>query len=253
MDDRLPAGLKGRRRAVVAGMLAGEAYEQPLAQVAARAARRHPRRHALRAAGGQPAHVHRLVHAGRLHRRAGLPCARRARPLRLGRPLLRHPPRRGARPAGTRRPDPRRARPVQHRGRARSGSSPPSATSRDGAMPMTRTSASACWASAASRAPSASSWTRRSVPLPRPRTARARHRRRHAPRQPAGAGGHDARRRCWPASATGRPRRRRPGRPPTCWPPRGPTSSSSSPSWRRTSHPSRPVTSRAPSRSVWTS
>ena len=32
VGDRLPAGLKGRRRAVVAGMLAGEAYEQPLAQ-----------------------------------------------------------------------------------------------------------------------------------------------------------------------------------------------------------------------------
>jgi cysteine desulfurase family protein (TIGR01976 family) len=31
VDDRLPAGLTGRRRAVVAGMLAGEAYEQPLA------------------------------------------------------------------------------------------------------------------------------------------------------------------------------------------------------------------------------
>ena len=30
--DRLPAGLRGRRRAVVAGMLAAEAYEQPLAQ-----------------------------------------------------------------------------------------------------------------------------------------------------------------------------------------------------------------------------
>ncbi len=30
--DRLPSGLKGRRRAVVAGMLAGEAYEQPLAK-----------------------------------------------------------------------------------------------------------------------------------------------------------------------------------------------------------------------------
>jgi cysteine desulfurase family protein (TIGR01976 family) len=29
--DRLPAGLRGRRRAVVAGMLAGEVYEQPLA------------------------------------------------------------------------------------------------------------------------------------------------------------------------------------------------------------------------------
>jgi len=32
VEDRLPAGLKGRRRAVVAGMLAGEAYEQPLAK-----------------------------------------------------------------------------------------------------------------------------------------------------------------------------------------------------------------------------
>jgi cysteine desulfurase family protein (TIGR01976 family) len=32
VGDRLPAGLKGRRRAVVAGMLAGEAYEQPLAK-----------------------------------------------------------------------------------------------------------------------------------------------------------------------------------------------------------------------------
>jgi cysteine desulfurase family protein (TIGR01976 family) len=32
VGDRLPAGLEGRRRAVVAGMLAGEAYEQPLAQ-----------------------------------------------------------------------------------------------------------------------------------------------------------------------------------------------------------------------------
>jgi len=31
VEDRLPAGLQGRRRAVVAGMLAGEAYEQPLA------------------------------------------------------------------------------------------------------------------------------------------------------------------------------------------------------------------------------
>ena len=31
VEDRLPAGLKGRRRAVVAGMLAGEVYEQPLA------------------------------------------------------------------------------------------------------------------------------------------------------------------------------------------------------------------------------
>ena len=31
VGDRLPAGLQGRRRAVVAGMLAGEAYEQPLA------------------------------------------------------------------------------------------------------------------------------------------------------------------------------------------------------------------------------
>jgi cysteine desulfurase family protein (TIGR01976 family) len=32
VQDRLPAGLQGRRRAVVAGMLAGEAYEQPLAK-----------------------------------------------------------------------------------------------------------------------------------------------------------------------------------------------------------------------------
>jgi len=32
VEDRLPAGLKGRRRAVVAGMLAGEIYEQPLAK-----------------------------------------------------------------------------------------------------------------------------------------------------------------------------------------------------------------------------
>jgi cysteine desulfurase family protein (TIGR01976 family) len=32
MEDRLLAGLTGRRRAVVAGMLAGEAYEQPLAR-----------------------------------------------------------------------------------------------------------------------------------------------------------------------------------------------------------------------------
>ena len=32
VEDRLPAGLQGRRRAVVAGMLAGEAYEQPLAK-----------------------------------------------------------------------------------------------------------------------------------------------------------------------------------------------------------------------------
>jgi len=32
VQDRLPAGLKGRRRAVVAGMLAGEVYEQPLAK-----------------------------------------------------------------------------------------------------------------------------------------------------------------------------------------------------------------------------
>ena len=32
VEDRLPAGLKGRRRAVVAGMLAGEVYEQPLAR-----------------------------------------------------------------------------------------------------------------------------------------------------------------------------------------------------------------------------
>jgi cysteine desulfurase family protein (TIGR01976 family) len=31
VEDRLLAGLKGRRRAVVAGMLAGEVYEQPLA------------------------------------------------------------------------------------------------------------------------------------------------------------------------------------------------------------------------------
>ena len=31
VEDRLPAGLHGRRRAVVAGMLAGESYEQPLA------------------------------------------------------------------------------------------------------------------------------------------------------------------------------------------------------------------------------
>jgi len=31
VEDRLPAGLQGRRRAVVAGMLACEAYEQPLA------------------------------------------------------------------------------------------------------------------------------------------------------------------------------------------------------------------------------
>jgi cysteine desulfurase family protein (TIGR01976 family) len=32
VEDRLLAGLKGRRRAVVAGMLAGEVYEQPLAK-----------------------------------------------------------------------------------------------------------------------------------------------------------------------------------------------------------------------------
>ena len=32
VGDRVPAGLQGRRRAVVAGMLAGEAYEQPLAK-----------------------------------------------------------------------------------------------------------------------------------------------------------------------------------------------------------------------------
>lgn len=32
VEDRLPAGLQGRRKAVVAGMLAGEAYEQPLAK-----------------------------------------------------------------------------------------------------------------------------------------------------------------------------------------------------------------------------
>jgi cysteine desulfurase family protein (TIGR01976 family) len=32
VEDRLPAGLNGRRRAVVAGMLAGEDYERPLAK-----------------------------------------------------------------------------------------------------------------------------------------------------------------------------------------------------------------------------
>jgi selenocysteine lyase/cysteine desulfurase len=32
VEDSLPAGLQGRRKAVVAGMLAGEAYEQPLAK-----------------------------------------------------------------------------------------------------------------------------------------------------------------------------------------------------------------------------
>jgi cysteine desulfurase family protein (TIGR01976 family) len=32
VSDRLPAGPQGRRRSIVAGMLAGEAYEQPLAQ-----------------------------------------------------------------------------------------------------------------------------------------------------------------------------------------------------------------------------
>jgi cysteine desulfurase family protein (TIGR01976 family) len=32
VGDRLPAGLQGRRRAVVAGMLAGEAWQQPLAK-----------------------------------------------------------------------------------------------------------------------------------------------------------------------------------------------------------------------------
>jgi len=32
VEDRLPAGPQGRRRAAVAGMLAGEAYEQPLAR-----------------------------------------------------------------------------------------------------------------------------------------------------------------------------------------------------------------------------
>jgi cysteine desulfurase family protein (TIGR01976 family) len=32
VEQNMPAGLKGRRRAVVAGMLAGEAYEQPLAK-----------------------------------------------------------------------------------------------------------------------------------------------------------------------------------------------------------------------------
>jgi selenocysteine lyase/cysteine desulfurase len=32
VGDDLPAGLRGRRKAIVAGMLAGEAYEQPLAK-----------------------------------------------------------------------------------------------------------------------------------------------------------------------------------------------------------------------------
>ncbi len=32
VEDHIPAGLQGRRKAVVAGMLAGEAYEQPLAK-----------------------------------------------------------------------------------------------------------------------------------------------------------------------------------------------------------------------------
>ena len=44
VEDRLPGGLKGRRRAVVAGMLAGEALRAAPGDVAARAARRHPRR-----------------------------------------------------------------------------------------------------------------------------------------------------------------------------------------------------------------
>ena len=66
VEDRLPAGLKGRRRAVVAGMLAGEAHEQPLAKGLREQLRAHPRRDAVRAAGGQPADVHRLVHARRL-------------------------------------------------------------------------------------------------------------------------------------------------------------------------------------------
>ncbi len=55
----------------------------------------------LRAAGEQPAHVDRLVHARRVHGRRGLPGARRPRPLRLGRRLLRHPPGRAARAGRT--------------------------------------------------------------------------------------------------------------------------------------------------------
>ena len=80
VGDRVPAGLQGRRRAVVAGMLAAEAHEQPLAQW-------------LRAQLGgiagvtlygppeaRAAHLHGVVHGGRLQRRRGLPPAWPRRP-----------------------------------------------------------------------------------------------------------------------------------------------------------------------------
>ncbi len=116
VQDRLPAGTQGRRRAVVAGMLAAEAYEQPLAKALREQLERIPGVTLYGPPEGSPAHVHRLLHPRRLPGRAGVPCAGRARPLHLGRRLLRPATRGTARPAAARRPRARRARPVHHGG-----------------------------------------------------------------------------------------------------------------------------------------
>ena len=118
VEDSLPAGLKGRRRAVVAGMLAGEAYEQPLAKGLREQLERIPGVTLYGPPEGQPADVHSVVHARRLPGRTGVPRAGSARPLHLGRRLLRTAARRTARPAVTWRTRARGARPVHHGGRA---------------------------------------------------------------------------------------------------------------------------------------
>ena len=258
VEDRLPAGLQGRRRAVVAGMLAGEAYEQPLAkrlreQLAGISGvtlygppEGSPRTSTVSFTldGFQAGEVCRALGARGLFTWDGDFYAQRLVEL-LG--LL-----------GSRRPGARGARPVHHGGRARASRGRRRRPLAVGAM--SAGPARPAGANAGRRPPRRPALpfgadepggAARGAPLPArlrqrralvlraaggagerragaPRPARPGHRRRHASRQPARSGRRDA----GPGPRRGgrarRPRHSRPGRPPSSSPPPARTCSSSS-------------------------
>ena len=238
----------GRRRQIVAGMLAAEAHEQPLARHLIDGLRAipgvtvygppddHPRTStvAFTVDGVPPEEVCRTP--------------RRRGPVPLGRPLLRHPPGRAARPDRARRPGARRPRALHDR-RARSSACsrrvrPPghrAPARRDGsqAMPAARhAQASACSASATSAGGSASSSPARRDELARATACGSLRRRGHrshgslagaapACRPPRCSSVADRGRRRETGAAPGRPAFPEPARPgveligspaaPTCW------------------------------------
>ena len=130
VEDRLPAGLQGRRQAVVAGMLAGEAYEQPLATGLRKQLAAIPGVTIYGPPEGSPRTSTVSFTLDGFHAGEAAPALGDARPLRLGRGLLRPAPRRQARSAGTAAAWYASGSPRTPPRASSSGWSPPSATSR---------------------------------------------------------------------------------------------------------------------------